>query len=103
MTFLVHRCRVSPGQAGLDVAAARAVDPDRGVFPQLGAALGRRAVHRAHVDVAVRALAKIPTRLLKQTDDEGQTGAAKVDALISEHAREPVKFPVCGSLVIGWG
>ena len=86
-TFLFHRCRVGAGQAGLDVAAARALNPDGGVFPQLGAALAAGAVHRAHVDVAVRALAKIPTRLLKQTDDQGQTGAQKVDALISEHAR----------------
>ena len=89
-TFLIHRCRVGAGQAGLDVAAARALNPDGGVFPQLGAALAAGAVHRAHVDVAVRALAKIPSRLLKRTDPDdpdGQTGAGKVDALISEHAR----------------
>jgi Domain of unknown function (DUF222) len=90
VTFLIHRCRISPGQAGLDVAAARAVDPDGTVFPQLGAALAAGQVQRAHVDVAVRALTKIPTRLLKQTDPEDPdqvTGAQRVDALISEHAR----------------
>jgi hypothetical protein len=29
-TFLVHKCRVSPGQAHRDVAAAHAIDPTAG-------------------------------------------------------------------------
>jgi hypothetical protein len=47
-TFLVHACRVSPGQAHRDVAAAHAIDPDGGQLAQLGAALANGEVSRAH-------------------------------------------------------
>lgn len=61
------------GRARADVAAARATDPhaaldpvaaqDRGSLPGMGAALARGEVSRAHVDVAVRTVDKIPARI----------------------------------------
>ncbi len=61
------------GRARADVAAARAIDPyaaldpvaaqDRGSLPGMGAALARGEVSRAHVDVAVRTIDRIPARI----------------------------------------
>jgi hypothetical protein len=64
-TFLIHGCRVSPWQAARDVAAAQASDPDDGTLPLLGAALAAGEVSRAHLDVAVAAVARIPAPIKK--------------------------------------
>ncbi len=76
--LLRSRCRVGPGRARADVEAARAVDPDvpavgpgavtsagdvRGALVGMGAALLAGEVSRPHLDVAVRVLDKIPTRI----------------------------------------
>ena len=71
VTFLVHACRVSPGQAHRDVAAAHALNPDTGTLPEMGAALAAGEVSRAHVDVAVRTLTRIPTHLSRALDAAG--------------------------------
>ena len=46
-TYLIHRCRVSPGQANTDLTAARATDPDNGPLPDLGDALAHGQASRA--------------------------------------------------------
>jgi hypothetical protein len=86
-TFLVHACRVSPGQAHRDVAAAHALDPDGGELPELGAALANGEVSRAHVDVAVRAVTRIPGHLTRAVDDDGVSGAERVDAFLTEQSK----------------
>jgi hypothetical protein len=86
-TFLVHACRVSPGQAHREVAAAHALDPDGGQLPQLGAALANGEESRAHVDVAVRAMNRIPAHLTKAVDEDGVSGAERVDAFLTEHSK----------------
>ena len=74
VTFLVHACRVSPGQAHRDVAAAHALNAESGALPQMGAAPASGEVSRAHVDVAVRTLTRIPTHLTRVVDAEGVSG-----------------------------
>jgi hypothetical protein len=86
-TFLVHALRVAPGQAGRDVEAARALDPDGGALTRVGVALAAGEVSRAHVDVAVRALGRVPAHLLAAVGADGTTGAARVDAFLAEQAR----------------
>ena len=86
-TFLVHACRVSPGQAYRDVAAAHAIDPDGGQLPQLGAALAAGEVSRAHVEVAVRAMNRIPAHLTRAVDEAGVCGAERVDGFLTEHSK----------------
>ncbi len=86
-TFLVHACRVSPGQAHRDVAAANAIDPDGGELPQLGAALANGEVSRAHVDVAVRAMNRIPGHLTRAVEEDGVSGAERVDAFLTEQSK----------------
>ena len=59
-TFLVHRLRRTPAQAGRDVRVAHAIDPAGEVLPTLGAAFTAGQVSREHVDVAVAARRDIP-------------------------------------------
>ncbi len=86
-TFLVEAARVASGQAHRDVAAARMVDPDGGLLAGLGAALAAGAVSRAHVEVAVGAVGRIPARLLAAVGVDGVSGAARVDGFLSEQSR----------------
>ncbi len=106
-TLLVHACGLDAGQARRDVLVARAVatdgsgvvpeepdgaadprvGPDSTGLPRVGAALAAGEVTRAHVDAAQSCLAQIPHRLLARIDDEGWSGAARVDAFLAEHAR----------------
>ncbi len=92
-TFLTQALRVSGGQAGRDVAAARAIDPDGGGLTELGAALAEGAVSRAHVDEAVRALDRIPTTLLSRVDEQGLRGVTRIDTFMTEQSR---RFPPAG-------
>ncbi len=94
-TFLVHACRVSPGQAHRDVAAAHALDPDGGELRQLGAALAAGEVSRAHVDVAVRAMNRIPGHLTRVVDEEGVSGAERVDAFLTEQSKVLPPYGAC--------
>jgi hypothetical protein len=58
----------TPGQAAADVRAAHALaddaDPTRGGLPLMGAAFTAGRVSREHVDVAVKAVRKLPQRVL---------------------------------------
>jgi hypothetical protein len=86
-TFLTHRLHVTSGQAHTDVAAAQAITPEGGLLAGLGAALAAGQVSRAHLDVAVRAVRRIPKRLLAGVDPDGRSGAARVDAYLTEQAQ----------------
>jgi hypothetical protein len=86
-TFLVHRLHVTSGQAHTDVAAAQAITADGGPLSGLGAALAAGGVSRAHVDVAVRAVRRIPKRLLAEIAPDGRSGTARVDAYLTEQAQ----------------
>jgi hypothetical protein len=86
VTFLIHAARSGRAAAFRDVRAAAAVAQD-GPLPLLGAALTAGEVSRAHVDMAARALNDIPKRLLRAVDDDGVTGADRVDAYLAEHCR----------------
>ena len=78
--WMTHALRTGRAQARADVAAARATDPTDGVLPSLGAALASGEAHRAHVDVAVRALHHLPTGLVAGRGED-------LDALLTDHAR----------------
>ncbi|HEX5534272.1 MAG TPA: DUF222 domain-containing protein, partial [Actinomycetales bacterium] len=72
--LLVSRCLAAPVNAKADVAAARATDPDapagldpatalrdnQGTLVELGEALAAGEISRPHLDVAVKAMDKIP-------------------------------------------
>ena len=77
--LLAWRLNVPHGRARADAAAARAVDPERGDLPALGAALAAGAVSTAHVDVAVRALDRLPAALRRE-----HSGA--VDAFLAQQS-----------------
>ncbi|MFN8074528.1 MAG: DUF222 domain-containing protein [Kineosporiaceae bacterium] len=57
-----------------------------GRLPVLAAAFAAGAVSRAHVDVAVKALSRIPSHLLAHVDEEGRSGLDRVDAFLTEQA-----------------
>src|SRR6185295_4178159 len=52
-----------------------------------GAALASGEVSRAHVDVAVRAVTRIPGHLTRAVDEEGVSGAERVDAFLTEQSK----------------
>jgi hypothetical protein len=79
-SFLTRSLRIGSGPARADVEAARATDPDRGVLRGLGAALADGEVTRAHVDVAVRAVAKLPAAVVRERRED-------VEGLLLDHAR----------------
>ena len=85
--FLVQAVHVESAQAARDVSAARALDADTGDLPSLGAAYAAGEVTRGHVDVAVRALARVPRHLLTMADQDGATGAQQVDRFLTDTAR----------------
>jgi hypothetical protein len=87
-TFLTQALRVSGPDASADVAAALAVDAGSGWLPELGAALAEGAVSREHVDVAVRAVKRVPAHLLHRVDGGGVSGAQRVDHFLTDAARE---------------
>ena len=78
--LLAWRLNLAPGRARSDVAAARALDPDTGALPALGAALGAGEVSLAHVDVAVRTLDRLPSALRREH-------AGAVDAFLAQQSR----------------
>ena len=93
---------VSPGRARADVAAARVTGPG-GVLEEFGTRLAQGRVTRAHVDVAVRCLDRIPRHLLEQdpADPDGPTATQIVtdylltladtrvdDRALDRHARQ---------------
>jgi hypothetical protein len=86
VTFLTEALRVSHGQAGRDVTAAKAVAAESGVMPVLGAALAAGEVSREHVDVAVAAVNRLPAAVKRLVTDEGTTGLQVLDGLVTEQA-----------------
>jgi hypothetical protein len=85
-TFLHHRLRLGRPQAGRDARAAQTLDPDGDQLPNLSAAFAAGEVCREHVDVAVAARSRIPSRWLTRRGD-GPSGAELVDLTLTEHAR----------------
>jgi hypothetical protein len=81
------QARIDPPTAGRDVRAAKALDPDGDLLPGLGTAFAAGEVSRHHVDVAVAARNNIPKRLLTPVDENGVSGAQKVDQELTSHAR----------------
>ncbi len=101
-TFLIHRMKVSPGQAAREVRLAHALDVDGGGIspqagrdadpagpglPRMGGALAAGEVTLGHAQVAVRCLSRLPDRYLTTVAEDGLSGAARVDAFLTEHAR----------------
>ncbi|WP_194903983.1 HNH endonuclease signature motif containing protein [Quadrisphaera sp. INWT6] len=79
--WLERAALLGSGDASRLVAAARATDPDRGALRGLGAALAEGEVSRAHVDVAVKLLPRVPQRVLEERRED-------VDEHLTEKARE---------------
>jgi outer membrane biosynthesis protein TonB len=86
-TFLIHATNTSPAQDHTDVTVARAMDPETGPLPRTAAAFAAGEISRAHTDVAVRCLHKIPKHLADAVDADGSTGRQKVDAFLADHSR----------------
>ena len=85
LALLMSR-RVAARVARLEVLMAQHTDPDTGMLRRLGAALAAGRVWRGHVEVAVRALERIPRRLLRTVYADGLTGAERVDALLTQQS-----------------
>ncbi len=56
-------------------------------LPRLGAALAAGLVTRAHVDVAVRCLARVPEHLANRVDARGVSGRVKIDVFLTRTSR----------------
>lgn len=69
--FLVAKLNLDPATARADVEAAHALAPDTGTLPEVGAALAAGEITRDHADVAVRAVARLPKRLLAAPAADG--------------------------------
>jgi hypothetical protein len=103
-TFLRHALHRTAGQAAADVRAAHAVaaPPDGSSGPGIGgaeigrahggdlagvgAALAQGRVSRGHLDAAVRVLEGLPRAAREQGDEDGVSGAQRVDAFLAEWA-----------------
>src|SRR5680860_583130 len=79
--FLKDRLRMTGARARADVEAATLCDPEFGDLAELGAALGRGEVSREHVDVARRAIKRVPETLVR-------TRRKEISVLLTEHAKE---------------
>ena len=78
---LKDRLRLSGGRARADVEAAQLCDPQVGDLAELGQALAAGEVSREHVDVARRALKRIPTKVVRERRHD-------VSVALTEHAKE---------------
>jgi len=83
-TFLMERCRRSPSRACADVRAAHAIDPGDGELPVLGRAFSAGETSREHLDVAVRALHRLPKHLRKGADGSGEHKLEILDEFLTE-------------------
>ena len=57
-------------------------------LPRMGAALAAALVTRAHVDVAVRCLARVPEHLANRVDAHGVSGRVKIDVFLTRVSRQ---------------
>ena len=92
-TFLQQRMRLDPRQAAADVRAAHVLGAADGELPLVGAALAVGEISREHADACVKAVARLPRRLLTITvgdEETGETvtGMEAVDRWLVRHARE---------------
>ncbi len=85
------------GAAGAGAAFGPGAASDAGVgggpaaevgLPRLGAALAAGLITRGHVEVAVRALARVPEHLANRRDRNGVSGRTKIDAFLTWKSRE---------------
>src|SRR5680860_868826 len=79
--FLKDRLKMTGARARADVEAATLCDPEFGDLAELGAALGAGEVSREHVDVARRAIKRVPEPLVR-------TRRKEISVLLTEHAKE---------------
>lgn len=85
------------GTAHRDVRAARALDPEAGTLPQVGAALAAGEISREHANVCVRAVARLPKRLtrihvVREPTGETVTGLELADRWLTDQCRRhPVR------------
>ena len=81
VAFLVHRLHHDPRAAAADVRAARALTGPDATLPAVGAALAAGDITRAHADVAVRTVARMPARLFTTpVPDDPDTTPGQVEA-----------------------
>jgi hypothetical protein len=83
MTFLTERCRRSPAKARADVRAAHAIDGKSGELPVLGSVFSTGDVSREHLDVAVRALHRIPKNLRRGGEENGDSKGVNLDSFMT--------------------
>ena len=91
--FLQQRVRLDPRQAAADVRAAHVLDAADGELPLVGAALAAGEISREHADACVKAVARLPRRLLTvmvvdEASGEAVSGMEAVDRWLVRHARE---------------
>lgn len=79
--FLKDRRRMTGARARADVEAATLCDPETGTLAELGQALMRGEVSRDHVDIARRAVKRVPAALVRDRRQE-------VSTLLTGHATE---------------
>ena len=84
--LLVHAHRVDPRQAGRDVAAALALDPDTTRLPRFAAAYAEGAVTREHVDAGVSGVNQLPPWVTSHVLGDGTAAMDAIDARLTEHA-----------------
>ncbi|GAB2916428.1 hypothetical protein GCM10027047_12880 [Rhodococcus aerolatus] len=77
---LVGALNVTRGRVRADLAEAEATAPGTGPLPRLGAALAAGETTPEHVSVSVRALAAVPSRMVRERAED-------IDAVLTEHAR----------------
>ena len=84
--LLVHAHRVDPRQAGRDVAAALALDPDTTRLPRFAAAYAEGAVTREHVDAGVSGVNQLPPWVAGHVLGDGTAAMDAIDVRLTEHA-----------------
>lgn len=88
-TFLQQRMRLDPRQATTDVRAAHVLDAADGELPLVGAALAAGEISREHADACVKAVARLPRRLLTITVVDEESG----ETVSGDGGRGPVAGP----------
>jgi hypothetical protein len=90
-SFLMQALNESGRQAASDVRAARALAPDRpaveGGLPHLAAAFAAGQVSRRHIDAAGKVMSDLPSGPARALDDQGRSGADRVEEFLAEQAR----------------
>lgn len=90
--FLTTRMRLDPRAAAVDVRAARALAGPGASLPAVGAALAAGEISRAHADVAVRTVERLPAALFTEpaadlVTGEERPGIEVADEWLAEQSR----------------